>query len=128
MDRYGQLLSPDEMHRLKVSMGIRSPANGISRPVEPGQSVQARRLAPGYGYVRIRAFRADTARAVETALTDLAADNRTLTGNRPMKGLILDLRDNRGGVLEQAAAVADLFIEDGELVHVKGRTPPNSFR
>ena len=56
------------------------------------------------------------------ALKDLRKRN-----NAPLKGLVLDMRDNPGGVLEAAVAVADTFLESGVIVTAKGRTPDSKF-
>lgn len=71
-------------------------------------------VAPGVGYVRCTRFSKDTADELEKALTELEA--------RGMEKLILDLRDNSGGYLNQAIGVTDKFIEGGKiLLHTKGR-------
>jgi len=59
---------------------------------------------------------------LNAALKDLRKHN-----NAPLKGLVLDMRDNPGGVLEAAVAVADTFIEAGVIVTAKGRTPDSKF-
>jgi carboxyl-terminal processing protease len=71
-------------------------------------------VAPGVGYVRCTRFSKDTTDELERALTDLEAQG--------MEKLILDLRDNSGGYLNQAISVTDKFIEGGKiLLHTKGR-------
>ena len=70
-------------------------------------------LEPGIGYIWISKFQEATARDVEHAL-------RTLT-EQGMTALILDLRDNPGGLVDQAVAVADLFLEEGVIVSIQGR-------
>lgn len=65
------------------------------------------------GYIRITAFSRDTAQDVKKALVDLE--------QRGMKGLILDLRFNPGGLLNSAIEVSDLFVTDGRIVSTKGR-------
>ena len=87
----------------------------LVRDVIPIDSVKSVMLKPGYGYVWITNFRNQTTDDVIAALEKLEADAP------PLKGLILDLRDNPGGVLNQAIRVSDLFIEQGTLLTIKGR-------
>jgi len=86
------------------------------------RSVAAELPEPGFGYVRIAEFSETTARELDAALADLHKKNRT-----PLKGLVLDLRNNPGGVLEAAVAVADEFLDSGVIVSAKGRTPETKF-
>ena len=85
-------------------------------------SVRAEMLEPGYGYARISQFSETTGDDLIAALKDLRKHNAA-----PLKGLVLDLRDNPGGVLEAAVAVADAFLESGVIVTAKGRTPDSKF-
>ena len=85
-------------------------------------SVRAEMLEPGYGYVRISQFSETTADDFMAALKDLRKHN-----GAPLKGLVLDLRDNPGGVLEAAVSVADAFLDSGVIVTAKGRTPDSKF-
>jgi len=86
-------------------------------------SVAAQMLEPGYGYIRITSFTETTADDVSHALLTLKRDNK-----ESLKGLVLDLRDNPGGVLEAGVAVADDFLEQGVIVSADGRTPEARFR
>jgi len=88
----------------------------IRRDVVKVVSVDGRMIEPGYGYVRIRSFQERTGR-------DLAKHVERLTEESKggLKGLVLDLRDNPGGLLDQAVEVADLWIKDGLIVYTKGR-------
>ena len=90
------------------------------REVIPNRSVYALKLRPGFGYAWIGSFDENTARDLETALAGLD------TENRPLRGLILDLRDNPGGLLSQAIQVSDLFLDKGKIVSVKGRIKRNT--
>jgi carboxyl-terminal processing protease len=79
-------------------------------------SVHAAALPGGVAHLRIRAFQEDTADALGRGYAEL-----TRAAGAPLSGVVLDLRNNPGGLLEQAVAVADLFIEDGPVVHTEGR-------
>jgi carboxyl-terminal processing protease len=85
-------------------------------------SVTSQLAEPGFGYVRIAEFSETTGQELEAALADLHKKNRA-----PLKGLVLDLRNNPGGVLEAAVAVADAFLDSGVIVSAKGRTPESKF-
>lgn len=85
-------------------------------------SVKSQMLEAGYGYVRIAEFSETTGDDVEKALADLRKHN-----GKPLKGLVLDMRNNPGGVLESAVAVADAFLDKGVIVTAKGRTPESKF-
>jgi carboxyl-terminal processing protease len=92
----------------------------IVRDIIPLESVRSHLLKPGYGYVRITNFREKTAHDVRAALKELESDKT------PLKGLILDLRDSPGGLLDQAIHVADIFLDTGRIVSIKGRRKPHS--
>src|SRR5580658_8654178 len=85
-------------------------------------SVKAQLLEPGIGYTRISQFSETTGDELSAALKELRKHN-----NAPLRGLVLDMRDNPGGVLEAAVAVADAFIDSGVIVTAKGRTPDSKF-
>ena len=92
----------------------------IIRDVIPVESVKAVVIAPGYGYVWITNFRDNTTDDLVSALGKLESAKISL------KGLILDLRDNPGGLLNQAIEVSDLFIEKGTILSIKGRKEKNN--
>jgi carboxyl-terminal processing protease len=77
-------------------------------------------LSPGYGYVRVSNFTGNTTRDLEAALADLES------GAEPLKGLVLDLRNNGGGLLNQAIEVSDLFLDEGKILSIKGRQSKNT--
>lgn len=85
-------------------------------------TVRSAPLPGGIGYVRITEFSDSTAADLDAALV-------ALEGSRPtaLRGLILDLRGNPGGVLESAVEVADEFLDDGLIVRADGRTPDARF-
>jgi carboxyl-terminal processing protease len=85
-------------------------------------SVSAATLEPGYGYVRITTFSDTTPEDLKRAILNLKRDN-----NGDIRGLVLDLRNNPGGVLESGVAVADAFLESGVIVTADGRTPEARF-
>jgi carboxyl-terminal processing protease len=87
------------------------------------RSVSATTLDPGFGYVRISTFSETTADDVARAIASLKRDNP-----KGLTGLVLDLRNNPGGVLEAGVAVADAFLDDGVIVTADGRTPDARFR
>ncbi len=86
----------------------------ITRDVIPLKSVRAYRLTPEVGYIRISNFQSKTEGDLGEALNDLEQG-----GN--LKGLVLDLRNNPGGLLNQAVKVSDLFLDSGMIVSTKGR-------
>jgi carboxyl-terminal processing protease len=79
------------------------------------QSVRSRTLEQGYGYVRLAQFQERSDRDVQRALEKMAAEKSGI------KGLVLDLRNNPGGLLTQAVRVADLFLDSGLIVYTEGR-------
>lgn len=85
-------------------------------------TVESALLADGIGYVRIRQFSEATPHDLGLALAGLQTE-RSL----PLAGLVLDLRDNPGGVLEASVAVADQFLDQGLIVRADGRTPEARF-
>ena len=80
-------------------------------------------LEPGYGYVRITTFSETTPEDLKSAILALKRDNQA-----GIRGLILDLRNNPGGVLESGVAVADDFLDSGVIVTADGRTPDARFQ
>ena len=77
-------------------------------------SARGHMLEPGYGYVRIGQFN-------DTTCDDLAALVADFTAKAPLRGLIVDLRDNPGGLLTTSVAVADAFLGHGVIVSIEGR-------
>lgn len=92
----------------------------VTREVIAINSVRSRMLEPGYAYLRISQFRANTAQDLESEYEKLSAENQDL------KGLVLDLRNNPGGVLQASVGVVDTFISDGRIVSTKGRLEGNN--
>jgi carboxyl-terminal processing protease len=88
----------------------------VTRDIIKVKSVKNRLLDPGYGYIRISNFQSGTAAQLLDAIKSLREENEA-----ELKGLVLDLRNNPGGVLNAAAEVTDLFINKGKLVYTAGR-------
>jgi len=87
----------------------------LARDVIRIKSVKSREI-DGYGYLRVTNFQEDTADAVEKAIDEFKKD-----GHGHLKGLILDLRDNPGGLLNQAVKISDEFLDGGLIVYTQGR-------
>lgn len=87
------------------------------------QSVRAELLEPGYAYLRISHFSDSTPQDLRTALRTLRRQS-----DQALAGLVLDLRNNPGGVLDAAVAVADAFLDTGLIVSADGRMPDARFR
>lgn len=85
-------------------------------------TVRGTYLGRGYGYLRLSSFADTTTEDVERAARALRKD-----AGGPLKGLVLDLRDNPGGVLDAAVKVADLFLDKGLIVRGKGRVEQARF-
>jgi len=94
----------------------------VTRDIISVKSVKSRILEPDYGYIRISNFQSKTARDLVSELSSLKKENKN-----ELKGLVLDLRNNPGGVLSAAADVSDAFINDGKLVYTKGRIENSDF-
>lgn len=87
----------------------------LTRAIIPIRSVRSKMLEEGYGYVKINQFIEKTHVDMKAALEKLESKEGTL------RGLILDLRNDPGGLLEQAVKVADEFLESGMIVYTEGR-------
>jgi carboxyl-terminal processing protease len=88
----------------------------ITRDVIKVRSVKSRVLEEGYGYVRITQFQTRTGENLREAITELRQ-----AGGGKLHGLVLDLRNNPGGVLSAAVSVSDAFLTDGLIVYTDGR-------
>jgi carboxyl-terminal processing protease len=95
----------------------------LTRAVIAVASVKSWLLEPGYGYVRISVFQVGTGPAFEAALKQLQDSS-----GGALAGLVLDLRDNPGGVLQASVAVADALLDEGLIVYTDGRLPSSKLR
>jgi carboxyl-terminal processing protease len=82
-------------------------------------SAKGKLLEPGYGYLRVSQFTATTGKLVLEELKKIKKDG-------DLRGLVLDLRNNPGGVLNAAVDVSDAFIDKGQVVSIKGRDPDSN--
>ncbi|MGO2242716.1 MAG: S41 family peptidase [Halomonas sp.] len=86
----------------------------LKREIIRSESVKHELLESGYGYLRISQFQSRTAEQARDALAMMARE-------QPLEGLVLDLRNNPGGVLQAAVGIADLFLDQGLIVYTEGR-------
>ncbi len=91
----------------------------LKRDLIPMTSVRSAMLKPGYGYLRVTNFRMNTHEEIREHLEKLETDENDL------KGLVIDLRDNPGGLLDQAIKASDFFLDQGVIVSIKGRQEKN---
>lgn len=105
-----------------VREGVEKPFEvTLVRDVIRVASVRSRLLEDGFGYLRISQFQVNTG-------TDLARAVRDLERKGPLRGLVLDLRNNPGGVLQAAVEVSDAFLDDGLIVYTEGRLANSELR
>lgn len=93
----------------------------ITRAIIKVKSVRSKTLEKGFGYIRISAFQEHTGSDLRKAISKLKRSN-----NKKLKGLVLDLRNNPGGLLTAAVEVSDAFLEKGVVVSIKGRDKSNT--
>jgi carboxyl-terminal processing protease len=114
----------------QVKLSVRRPGApavvdvALERAQVEVHSVSAENLERGFGYLRITSFSDTTAQDVTRAVSNLLAQRQ----GAPLKGLVIDLRNNPGGVLDSAVEVADAFLDSGVIVTADGRTPDARFR
>ncbi|MEM9232642.1 MAG: S41 family peptidase [Pseudomonadota bacterium] len=95
----------------------------IVRDIVTVSPVNARLEEGGIGYVRLTGFTAQTERKMREALRDLKEEN-----GADLRGVVLDMRNNPGGLLDQAVGVSNAFLDGGEIVSTKGRRTKDSMR
>ncbi|HLD65967.1 MAG TPA: S41 family peptidase [Pseudomonas sp.] len=96
----------------------------LTRAIIKVKSVKSQMLEPGYGYLRITQFQVNSGEEVGKALAKLRKDN----ADKKLRGLVLDLRNNPGGVLQAAVEVTDHFLTKGLIVYTKGRIANSELR
>lgn len=107
-----------------VREGVQKPLKiKIKRDIIQVRSVKSRTLEPGYGYIRITQFQSQTENNLIEELDKLKQDNEG-----KLKGLVIDLRNNPGGILNAAVAVSDAFLDKGVVVYTEGRVKDSQLR
>ena len=133
----GKAVDPDNLHETMTNMRGRA-GTKISITVDRGgeaivyemrrevirvASVHYELINPSYGYVRVNQFSETTARELSRAIDTMQDENDGM-----LEGLVMDLRNNPGGVLDAAVDVSDLFLDSGVIVSADGRTADSRFR
>jgi carboxyl-terminal processing protease len=90
----------------------------LTRAIIKVTSVRGELLEEEYGYIRVSSFQSGTAQSLRSKIKDLEQ-----ASDGSIRGLVLDLRNNPGGILSGAVEVSDMFLGDGEIVSTRGRTP-----
>lgn len=104
--------------------GVNEPIDvSIVRDIIKIKSVRSRMEGEDIGYIRVTTFSQNTSSGVKKALNSLQKE----AGNK-LTGYVLDLRNNPGGLLDQAIEVADIFLDKGEIVSTRGRDEGDSKR
>ena len=133
----GKAVDPDNLHETMTNMrgragtkisitvdrGGEAIVNEMRREVIRVASVHYELINPSYGYVRVNQFSETTARELSRAIDTMQDENDGM-----LEGLVMDLRNNPGGVLDAAVDVSDLFLDSGVIVSADGRTADSRFR
>ena len=107
-----------------IREGAESPLKiTITRAIIKVKSVKSKILDKDYGYLRISSFQSRTGQGLTDAVNKLTKEN-----DGQLKGLVLDLRNNPGGVLNAAVEVSDAFLEEGLIVYTEGRIKNSKMR
>jgi carboxyl-terminal processing protease len=106
--------------RLRISRkGAEKPIEvSITRDIIRVRSVRSNMNGDDVAYIRVTQFNEQTTEGVRRAITEMTAQ-----GGDKLKGFVVDLRNNPGGLLDQAISVANAFLERGEIVSTRGRKP-----
>lgn len=111
-----------EIHLLILRSGEDEPLEfTLVRESIRTESVRSEMLESGYGYLRVSQFQSRTGEQVNNAIQRMQRDGA-------LQGLVLDLRNNPGGILQAAVAVADAFLEEGLVVYTEGRLEDTQMR
>jgi carboxyl-terminal processing protease len=112
--------------RLKIMRkGVDQPIEvSIVRDIIRVRSVRSRVEGDDVGYIRITQFNEQTTDGLKKAISDIS----TQIPNDKLRGYVIDLRNNPGGLLDQAISVSDTFLERGEIVSTRGRDPEETQR
>lgn len=106
-----------------IKVAVEDPAHGIvrsvtlTREVIDPPAVEERMLGEGIGVMRLRDFPENATREIKDALAEL----RKQGGKSGLRGVVLDLRDNGGGLLDEAIGIVDVFVAEGVIVRTRGR-------
>jgi carboxyl-terminal processing protease len=133
----GKAIESDKLHDMmrrmrgragtKISVTVERSGDAIThemrREVIRVASVHHELLGPAYGYVRVNQFSETTARELSRAIDAMQDESDSM-----LEGMVLDLRNNPGGVLDAAVDVSDLFLDSGIIVSAEGRTVDSRFR
>lgn len=138
----GIAVNPDRLHETidrmrgrpgtRVSLTVQRDAEteplvfNVERESIDVASVRHEILEPSYGYVRVSQFNETTPAETRRAIDDMMDEVRQRNGTM-LTGLVLDLRNNPGGILDAAVDVSDLFLDSGVIVTAEGRTPEARF-
>lgn len=114
--------NPGSRIRITVQRGDDVIDHTMRREIVRVASVSYQLMRPSFGYVRLSQFSETTAREVTRAIDEMQEESGDM-----LTGLILDLRNNPGGVLDAAVDVSDLFLNDGVIVTADGRTDESRF-
>ena len=93
----------------------------VTRQIIQARSIRYRIIEPGYGYMRIATFSQDTSEEVKNAMIRMHEEN-------DLKGVVMDLRNNPGGVLQASVGVVNSFLDDGLIVYTEGRVDNGDLR